>query len=112
MPEKYDGVSPTISLPEEMSPTSNPHNLHPTHFSVGAMPWHLVDCPACDATGNIVILRSVSHEMAVDAGSPELEGQPTADRVTCHLCGGDERIKAIDAKAFLALDPDGQPYTD
>lgn len=112
MPEEWDGKAPQISIPAEMSPNPSPHNLHPTHFSVGVMPWHLVECPHCQGAGNVVILRSVSRDMAIDAGEPEMEGQPIPETVTCYLCGGDSQVTEAVRKAHLALDPDGEPYLE
>jgi hypothetical protein len=38
-------------------------------------------CHVCNGGG---ILGIISKEMAMDAGAPEMEGQP----LSCHYCGG------------------------
>ena len=81
--------------------------FHKYKFMIPAMPWHDVMCPKCYGAGDIVILRSVSHEMAIDAGEPEMEGQPIEETVTCDLCDGAAKVKEYERKKYESENPDG-----
>ena len=45
-------------------------------------------CPSCEGQGKITQYHEVTHDMAVDAGEPEMVGMPMPDETTCHVCGG------------------------
>jgi DnaJ-class molecular chaperone len=48
-----------------------------------------VICPKCDGKGYFKVPYEFTHDMAVDAGIPELEGQIDEVREKCQACGGD-----------------------
>ena len=104
MPSEYDGVSPRMNLGEK-SPYLR-RNMSQVTFGVGTLPWHDVECPKCEGQGQIIILHSISHEMAIDAGEPEMEGQPTAETLRCDLCDSSGQTKAHEAKAWMKSQQD------
>lgn len=104
MPSEYDGVSPRVNLGEK-SPYKR-ENISQVVFGVGTLPWHMVECPKCEGRGEIIILRSISHEMAIDAGEPEMEGQPIGEALQCDLCDGEGEVRAFRAKKWMKSQQD------
>lgn len=99
MPSEYDGKSPRMNL-GGASPYLR-ENIHHWVHGVGTLPWHDTECPKCEGRGEIIILRSVSHEMAIDAGEPNMEGQPIGEALGCDLCDSSGQVKGHEAKAWM-----------
>lgn len=49
-----------------------------------------VVCMACEGGGQVPLgVHYVTHDMAIDAGQPELEGQEIVEYGRCQDCGGE-----------------------
>ena len=65
------------------------------------MPWKLLECPKCLGQGTTSIQRMITKDMAIDAGEPEMEGQPIPEEIDCDLCDGECEVMAWRATRWL-----------
>jgi len=55
-----------------------------------------IRCPHCGGDGEVPGMEYVSHDMAIDAGEPELEGQQMEYMYPCPTCGGSGAVQEDD----------------
>ena len=48
----------------------------------------LAECHACDGNGTHVVMQTITRDMAIDAGDPDLFGATIEDQERCTECGG------------------------
>lgn len=57
---------------------------------------HREPCLVCGGEGVVVETRYVSRAMALDAGMPEMEGEPVPDEQPCPGCEGEGYVEVLE----------------